>query len=502
VGGKTRKYIAMRVLFVTSEVYPLAKSGGLADVSSALPAALSRRGIDVRLLLPGYPSALRKLKGPRVEMDLAPMLGIGEATLISGRLPDSNLPVWLVNAPSLYCRSGGFYLDEEGRDWRDNAQRFAFLARVAAKLAAGLLHWKPDVVHANDWHAGLLPLLLSLEPAPAPATVFTIHNLAHQGNFPREFLPALGIPVRFFCPDGIEFYGQVSFMKAAIRYSDKLTTVSPTYAREILTPEFGCGLDGVLRRRKRDLSGILNGIDDDVWNPAVDSHLPRPYSAKDIAGKQICKAELQSELGLTVDPDMPLIGFVSRLAHQKMADVLLETLPAIIGSGAQFVLVGQGDPALEAAFERIGGRYSRNAAIRIGYQEPLAHRLQAGADILLAPARFEPCGLTQIYALRYGTVPVVRRTGGLADTVTDVNPETLSDRTANGFAFDDPTVQGLLGAVRRALAAQKEPLTWRRLQLEGMTQDFGWDAGAARYASLYAEAAARVDAGAARQIAV
>ena len=477
----------MRVLFVTSEAYPLAKSGGLADVSGALPAALIGQGIDVRLLLPGYPAALRGLKDARVEMQLKPLLGIEDATLISGQLPNSIVPVWLVNAPSLFSRPGDLYQDEDGRDWLDNAQRFAFLAHVAARIASGLVRWRPDVIHANDWHAGLLPLLLSLEPAPAPATVFTIHNLAYQGNFPREVLSALGIPDRFFHADGLEFYGQVSFLKAAIRYGDKLTTVSPTYAKEILTPEFGCGLDGVLRDREHDLFGILNGIDENIWNPAIDNHLPSPYSAKDTAGKRLCKAELQRECGLEADPETPLIGFVSRLAHQKMADVLLDVVPAIVESDAQFVLVGKGDPGLETAFERLNETYPRNIAIRIGYEEALAHRIQAGADMLLAPARFEPCGLTHLYALRYGTLPVVRRTGGLTDTVTDANAETLSDRTANGFVFDDPTAHGLLGAIRRALTAYREPLTWRRLQLEGMARDFSWKKGAARYASLYSD---------------
>jgi starch synthase len=338
--------------------------------------------------------------------------------------------------------------------------------------------WRPDVVHANDWHTGLLPLFLCLEQTPVP-TVFTIHNLAYQGNFPQT-LSALAIPEQFFDHEGLEFYSRVSFLKAGIRHSNKLTTVSPTYAKDVLTPEFGCGLDGVLRARERDLSGILNGIDD-VWDPAIDHHLPRPYSAKDIAGKGRCKTELQRECGLEVDPAKPVIGFVSRLVHQKMADILLEAVPAILDSGAQFVLAGKGDSGLEAAFRQAGESYRSNTAIRIGYEEAFAHRIQAGADILLAPARFEPCGLTHLYALRYGTVPVVRRTGGLIDTVTDVNAVTLSERTANGFVFDDPTVPGLLGAVRRALTAHREPLTWRRLQLQGMGQDFSWNAGAARY---------------------
>lgn len=474
----------MHVLFVTSEAYPLAKSGGLADVSSALPEALRRQGIDVRLLLPGYPSALAMLKNPRVEGQLEPLLGICDAALISGYLPNMQAPVWLVHAPSLYSRNGGLYQDEGGQDWTDNALRFAFLAHVAVRVARGLVGWIPDIVHANDWHAGLLPLLLSREPRAKPATVFTIHNLAYQGNFPKEMLFTLGIPESSFNPDGLEFYGQISFLKAAIRYADRLTTVSPTYAKEVLTPEFGCGLDGVLRGRANDFSGILNGIDHEIWNPATDAYLPRPYSARDIAGKRLCKADLQRACGLEENANIPVIGFVSRLVHQKMADVLAEALPSISEARAQFILVGEGDPSFEAAFRQLGSQYPGNVAIRIGYEEGCAHRLQAGADILLAPARFEPCGLTQLYALRYGTVPVARRTGGLNDTVRDAG----QGKQGNGFTFDEPTVAGLLGAIGRALAAYQEPLSWRRLQLEGMAEDFSWNASATRYISLYCDA--------------
>lgn len=473
---------APRVLFVTSEAEPLAKSGGLADVSRALPIALQRQGIDVRILLPGYPSAIGKLSNPRIETRLKPLLGVENAALISGRLPESDVPVWLVHAPSLFSRVGGLYQDDNGQDWTDNALRFAFFAHVATEIAAGrILEWEPDVVHANDWHAGLVPLLLAMEKGQRPATVFTIHNLAFQGTFPREVLPSIGIPERLFTDGGVEFYGRVSYLKAAIGYSDRVTTVSPTYASEVMSPELGCGLDGVLQARKQSFCGILNGIDNELWDPAKDVHLPHRYSMLDISGKRLCKTELQRTLGLEINPRIPLIGFVSRLAHQKMADVVLENVPDIVAAGAQFALVGQGDPILEAAFEALQRQYTNRVAVHIGYEEVLAHRLQAGIDILLAPARFEPCGLTQLYALRYGTVPVVRRTGGLADTVTDLGPPDL----ATGFVFENPTRDGLMSAIGRALALYQEPLAWRRLQLKGMAEDFGWAASAERYAALY-----------------
>ncbi len=476
---------ATRVLFVTSEAEPLAKSGGLADVSRALPIALKRQGIDVRILLPGYPGAIGNLANPRIEARLKPLLGVENAALISGRLPGSDVPVWLVHAPSLFSRTGGLYQDDKGQDWADNALRFAFFARVATEIATGsILGWKPDIVHANDWHTGLVPLLLGMAKGPKPATVFTIHNLAFQGNFPRETLPSIGLSEQLFTDGDIEFYGQVSFLKAAIRYSDKITTVSPTYASEVLSAELGCGLNGVLQARKDDFCGILNGIDNELWDPATDIHLPHRYNRHDISGKRLCKSELQNLLGLEIDPRIPLIGFVSRLAHQKMADVILENVPGMMAAGAQFVLVGEGDLALETAFQRLEHQYPHRVGIRIGYEEILAHRLQAGVDILLAPARFEPCGLTQLYALRYGTVPVVRRTGGLADTVTDLGPPEL----ATGFVFEDPTKEGMMGAVERALALYEEPLAWRRLQLKGMAEDFGWATSAGRYIALYQQA--------------
>lgn len=480
----------MRVLFVTSEAYPLAKTGGLADVSRALPMALAGRGVDVRLLLPAYPRALTRIERPHVVATLPPILGVDDAVLLAGKLPDADLPVYLVDSPSLYQRPGGLYQDETGQEWPDNAKRFAFLAHVGALIAMDevKLAWTPDIVHANDWHVGLLPLILRDRPAPRPSSVFTTHNMAFQGNFPPEVLPDIGIPERYFTDGSIEFWGRVSYLKAGLLFADRVTTVSPNYAKEILTPEYGFGMEGVLQARGDKFSGILNGIDPTLWDPSIDAHLAQTYWVGDIAGKRACKLALQREVGLPVDADTPLIGFVSRLTHQKMADVIVESIPWIAEQKAQFVLVGEGDPALEKAFVAAQGKYPDHVSVYIGYGEPLAHRLQAGSDILLAPARFEPCGLTQLYALRYGTIPVVRRTGGLADTVADATKETVAGRTATGFVFDNPDLSELTDALARALALYREPLSWRRMQLYAMAQNYSWDASAARYLDLYREA--------------
>lgn len=479
----------MRVLFVTAEAYPLAKTGGLADVSRALPIALMRRGVDVKLLMPGYPRAYTRIEKPRIAAKLDTLLGISDATLVEGTFPDTDLPVMLIDSPTLFRRGGGLYQDNQGRDWPDNALRFAFLSRAGVALAMGetSVDWRPDVVHANDWHAGLLPLMLSLENDPKPRTVFTTHNMAFQGNFPAEVLPNIGVPSEHFTTAGVEFYGQVSFLKAGLTHADRVTTVSPTYAAEILTPEFGCGMEGILQARGRHFSGILNGIDDALWNPATDPYLVRNYRESDISGKRTCKTALQRELGLPVDADVPVIGFVSRITHQKMADVIVAALPWMAEQGAQIVIVGEGDPAIESALAATKSRFRNSIAAVIGYDEPLAHQLQAASDILLAPARFEPCGLTQLYALRYGTLPVVRRTGGLADTVVDATPATITDRTATGFVFEDADCESLQSAISRALMLYREPLAWRRLQLQAMAQDFSWDASAAKYADLYTD---------------
>ncbi len=477
----------MRVLFATSEVYPLAKTGGLADVSRALPIYLRRQGIDVRIVMPGYNDAIRQLKNPRIETRPDPILGIENSALISGELPGCDVPVSLIYAPALYSRAGGIYQDDDCRDWEDNPRRFAYFAKIATDVALGRFSdWKADLVHAHDWHAGLVPFFLSLVDGPRPPVVFTVHNLAFQGMFPCSALAQTGIPGRFFSPDGVEFYGHLSFLKAALRYSDKITTVSPRYAREILTSEGGSGLDGLLRSREKDLTGILNGIDSVLWNPGTDPAIVQPYSSRDIGGKRVCKADLQARLGLEMAPEKPLLGFVSRLTRQKMADALLQCAPGILATGAQLAVIAQGDSDLEQGFRQLAGSYPGQLSTQ-PYDEDMAHRLHAGADILLAPARFEPCGLTQMYGLRYGAVPIVRRTGGLADTVVNAQRDTLADETATGFVFEEATCQALMEAVARALELFNQPLAWRRIQVSGMNQDFGWDRSAVAYASLYEE---------------
>jgi starch synthase len=473
----------MRLLFVTSEAYPLAKTGGLADVSRSLPAALRRKGVDVRVLMPGYPCAILGLKNPEVVSRLPPAMGIDDGILIAGHFPDCDLPVWMVSSGSLFNRAGGLYQDDAGQDWPDNARRFAYLSQVGAEIALGRTthSWQPDVVHGNDWHTGLLPLLIANEPAERPRTVFTTHNMAFQGNFPPGEVPAL--------PDGaadaIEFYGRLSYLKAGLRFADRVTTVSPTYAREILTPEYGFGLEGVLQERGPDFRGILNGIDDEIWNPATDPFLAANYRVRDTTGKRLCKRALQEQFGLAVEADTPLLGFVSRLTGQKMADSLVDAIGWIAAQGAQLVVVGEGNRMLETALANAAAAHNGQVAVSIGYDEALAHKLQAGSDILLSPARFEPCGLTQLYALRYGTLPVVRRTGGLADTVTDTNNRSISDHSATGFVFEDTTVESMIAALSRALTLYREPLQWRLLQLQAMTREFSWDTSAAAYIALY-----------------
>ena len=477
----------MRVLFVTSEIYPLAKTGGLADVSAALPKALTALGVEMHVLLPGYPKAIEAAANKSVTVELADFMGAGVVRLISARTPDILLPIWLVDCPSLFRRAGGPYQDEDGQDWPDSAQRFALFNHVAALLSCGQMvkNWHADLIHANDWPTGLVPAILTACPAPRPATVFTIHNLAYQGLFPAALFPKLGLPDDAFSPEGLEFHGKISFLKAGIYYSDRLTTVSPTYAREILAAEFGCGLEGLLQRREQDLVGILNGVDYQIWDPATDVNLPCNFSLEDIAGKRACKTALQQEFGLKVDVEAALVVYISRITDQKMADVVANALPEIIGNGALFVLLGDGERHLEAQFALAAQRYPGRIAVRIGYEERLAHRLLAGGDILLHPARYEPCGLTQLYAMHYGTLPIVRNTGGLHDTVIDATEDSLSRGTATGFAFEGAIGTDMVRCLERALALYRQPSVWRKVQRQAMAQYFGWAEPARHYLALY-----------------
>jgi starch synthase len=472
----------MRVLHVGAEIFPLIKTGGLADVLGALPQALIGQGADVRLLLPGLPAIADAVLHQKLVCQFGPAFGAARVTLRLGRMPYSHVPVYVVDAPYLYRRDGSPYQDSAGHEWPDNLQRFALLGWVAGELDA---EWLPEVLHAHDWHAAMACAYVAAHPPTRTTTVFTVHNLAYQGLFASGDFNLLGLPSRFMASSGLEFHGQLSFMKAGLKFARRITTVSPTYAREIATPEFGFGLDGVVRGRGADVSGVLNGVDGAVWDPATDSSLAQPYSAREPAGKAQCKQALQRELGLSVQADVMLFGVVSRLTSQKGLDLMLAALPGLLARGGQFVLQGAGEPVLEAAFLAAARAHPAQVAVRIGYDEAFAHRLIAGSDAIVLPSRFEPCGLTQLYGLRYGTLPVVRRVGGLADTVVDASAEAVAAARATGFVFDAATPAAIDTALQRAATAFTRKRLWQGLMKHAMVQDFSWHGAAERYLALY-----------------
>jgi starch synthase len=467
------------------------KSGGLGDVSAALPPALAALGVDVRLLLPGFPGFLDAFSGITDAARLPTPFASERVRVALARLPGTQRLAYLVDQPAFYDRLGNPYAGPDGRDWPDNYRRFGLFGWIAAELArGGDPNWSPDILHVHDWHAGLAPAYLT---APMPAadrapTVFTVHNLAYQGVFPAAIFPELALPPGFFSVDGVEFYGFVSFMKAGLFYSDQLTTVSPTYAREIQTPAFGYGLDGLLRHRANALTGILNGVDPRIWDPRHDAILPKSYGVEDAPlGKRAAKAALQRRLGLDEREDAPLFGVVSRLTPQKGLDLLLACLPEVAAANNQIAVLGSGDSDLEHGFSIAAEAHKGRAAVEIGYDETLSHLIIGGCDVVLVPSRFEPCGLTQLYALRYGTLPLVRRVGGLADTVVDATSVSLAEDTATGFAFDDDSPQALMSAIGRATALFREPDMWLRVMRRAMVQDFSWEAAARRYITVYRE---------------
>ncbi|UCH53475.1 MAG: glycogen synthase GlgA [Pseudomonadota bacterium] len=477
-----------RVLFVTSECYPLIKTGGLGDVCGSLPPALSALGVDVRVLMPAYRAALAHAgRLQRVAEITIPEMGV-TAGVLEGQLPDTHVGLWLLDWPAAYDRSGNPYLDSSGTPWSDNAQRFALLARAAVQIANGRvgLAWQPEIVHAHDWQTGLVPALLAPQPV-RPATVFTIHNLAYQGLFPYETFRSLNLPDSLWSIGGVEFYSLLSFMKGGLTFADRITTVSPNYAHEIQTPAFGCGLDGLLGARADVLRGILNGIDHETWNPATDPHLVQPFTFEHVEDKKANKHSLQIQLGLPAASTLPLIGWVGRLVEQKGIDLLLDALPELLRLPLQLAVLGSGEARFEQALRTAALQAPDRIAAVIGYDEALAHRIEAGADIFLMPSRFEPCGLNQLYSLRYGTVPIVHRVGGLADTVIDGNSENLRNQRANGVVFDAPEADALCAAVKRALALYREPTVWRSLQRAGMEHDYSWRHSAAAYRDLYRE---------------
>mgnify|MGYP003604717180 FL=1 len=490
----------MRVLQVCAEIFPLLKTGGLADVAGALPPALAALGDEVRVLLPGFDAILDGLQEAVVVAELQPPpalhWGSGGTRLLWGRLPavGEGVTAYVIDAPGYYRRPGGPYADANRHPYGDNHLRFALLGWVAAELAQGLdPFWHPTVLHAHDWHAALTPVYLRAAQQARhqhfAGSVFTVHNLAYQGGFAGHHFQELGLPSGFWGVNGVEFHGQIGFMKGGLYFADRITTVSPTYAREIQGPEQGCGLDGLLRTRGVDLSGILNGVDDAVWHPATDVLLPANYDVDALDGKAACKAALQQELGLTVDPARPLLCIVSRLTEQKGLHLVLEALPGLRALGWQFAMLGSGDAWMETAFAEAAAAHPGDIAVRIGYDERFAHRLIAGSDAIAVPSRFEPCGLTQLYGLKYGTLPLVRRVGGLADTVADTRLETL-DRDATGFVFDEFSAGALLWAAERAAALFRRPADWRTVQQRAMRQDFGWTAAARHYQALYRQVSA------------
>ena len=477
----------MRVLQVAAEIFPLVKTGGLADVLGALPQALQAHGADVRLLLPGFPAIMDGLAQARPVCELGNAFGAARVRLHRGVIEASGVAAYVIEAPILYQRAGNPYLDAQGRDWADNLQRFALLGWVGAQLAGGALdsEWSAQVLHAHDWHAALACAWLAAQPGQRARSVFTVHNLAYQGLFDARDFHLLGLPAAYMTPQGLEYHGQLSFMKAGLAFAHRVTTVSPTYAREIATEEFGCGLDGLIRARGADVSGVLNGVDGAVWNPQAYAATVAPYSGTDLQGKARCKAALQQSLGLRSDPAAPLLSIVSRLNAQKGIDLLLQALPALLAQGAQLALQGTGDAALEAALAEAARQHRAQVAVRLAYDEAGAHQMIAGADMILVPSRFEPCGLTQLYGLRYGTVPVVRHVGGLADTVVDTHAATLTEHRATGFVFGPPSADALVAALERAIRLYREPLPWRALMQRGMAQDFSWEPAARAHVALY-----------------
>jgi starch synthase len=496
---------APRILFCTSEAVPFAKTGGLADVAGALPAALAESGCDVRIVLPAYRAIDRGKFNFRTIGSVTVPFGSGQAEVefLESRLPASDhaaarsVPVYLVAHEPSFGRAGLY--GEGGKDYEDNLERFTVFGRGALALP-GFLGWTPDVAHCQDWQTGLIPVWLREEKRPAAvdrtATLFTIHNLAYQGLFPAERLPVTGLGPGVFTMHGLEFYGNVNLLKGGLVYADRLSTVSEQYAREIQTPEFGCGLEGVLRERAADLAGILNGVDYRAWDPSVDRHIAARYTPDDLAGKAVCKRDLQRTQGLTEAPRTPLVGMISRLADQKGFDLVAAVLDRLVAADVQFVLLGTGEPKYHAMFRAFHERYPGRVAVTLGFDDALAHRIEAGADIFLMPSRYEPSGLNQLYSLRYGTVPVVRRTGGLADTIVDAAPDALARGTANGFVFEALEPAALWDAIERARRAFSDRRVWMQLQQTGMRQDFSWGRAAGRYIDAYRRAAAAKRAGA------
>jgi starch synthase len=476
---------SIRVLAVASEIYPLIKTGGLADVVGALPIALKAEQVDTCTLVPGYPAVLDSLRRAAPVFECSPFFG-AKARLL--KAAHDELDLFVLDAPHLFARSGNPYLSPEGIDWPDNGTRFAALASMAANIGAGAVStFVPDVVHAHDWQAGLAPAYLKYSHQRVPATIMTVHNMGYQGKFPREMLSQFDLPAEAFTIEGVEYYEGIGFLKAGLRLADRITTVSPTYAKEIQTNAGGMGLGGLLRERAGDLRGILNGIDTSVWNPSTDLHIAKRYDADRLQNRIANKTALQRRLGLEVAPDAFLLGVISRMSWQKGLDLLFENVPTILREGMQLALLGTGDADLQEKYRAVAQANPAQIGVFIGYDEGLAHLIQAGADALVVPSRFEPCGLTQLCALRYGAVPIVSRVGGLEDTVVDMDAPAIAGESKTGFKFAPVTTENLADGLRRAHATFRDKAAWCQIQQSGMSRDVSWRGRAARYADLYRE---------------
>ncbi len=472
----------IEVLSVASEVYPLIKTGGLADVTGALPAALAGRGVNMRTLVPGYPSVLGQMEGGRVVKELDDLFG-GPARLLAGRT--AGLDVIIIDAPHLYNRHGNIYVGPEG-DWPDNWQRFAALGWVGAELGMGMVGgYHPQIIHAHDWQAGLAPAYIKFGRSDRIKTVMTIHNMAFKGFFGAEIFGQLRLPPQAFSVHGVEYYGGISYLKSGLECADFVTTVSPTYAEEIRTPEFGLGLEGLLNARQSTVAGILNGIDTQTWNPATDPALAQKYTSSTVHMRRVNKAAVVEQFGLE-GVDGPLFCVVSRLTDQKGMDLLLQAVPDLIGAGGRLAVLGSGEAYLEDGFRHMAAAYPGKVGLVVGYNENLSHLMQGGCDAIVIPSRFEPCGLTQLYGLRYGCVPIVSRIGGLADTVIDANPAALQAEVATGFQFAPNSVEALAEALRKAVRLYGQDKVWKKMQRRGMKADVSWETSAGLYADLYA----------------
>ncbi len=477
-----------RILFATSEAHPLIKTGGLADVAGALPIALQNLGCDIRIVLPAYGDVLERYKSLETVAEFYLPGTAGKIILRATQLSDSTVKVLLVDHPAAFARKGNPYVDEHGEPWPDNAERFTLFCKVIQLIALDQvqLDWKPDLVHCNDWQSALVPALLKQIPS-APPSLFTIHNLAYQGLFPQSTFNTLGLAPALWAPHALEFHGHLSFIKGGLVFADRINTVSTQYAKEIQTPELGYGLEGLLQHRQHVLSGIVNGIDGAVWNPQTDTLISQNYSSTTLSKKKVNKLALQKLYKLPANKDALLLGFVGRLVEQKGIDLIIELLKTIEDLPIQFCLLGTGDKQYQQTLTKIAKQNPNQVGVNIGYNEKLAHQIEAGVDVFLMPSRFEPCGLNQLYSLRYGTVPIVHNVGGLADTVIDTTPETIKNNTATGFVFNQPTIEALRQSVDQALEIYTKSRTWQKLMKNGMKAQFTWEKSAKEYLNLYHE---------------